>query len=88
MKAKLQGANLQVANLQGANLEGANLEEVNLEGANLEGANLKRAKLTGAKNFSIDQLSKVKTLYNIKLDNNILKTLMKTYPALFESPSD
>jgi len=40
--------------------------------ANLEGTNLK-----GAKNLTIDQLSKVKTLYNAKLDPELEEELRK-----------
>ncbi len=57
--------------------------EVSLEGANFQGANLK-----GAKNLTIDQLSKVKTLYDAKLDEELLIPLKEKYPALFEKPKD
>jgi len=102
-EANLEGTLLREANLEGANLEGANLIEANLErailmyanlkGANLEMANLKNANLEGAnlkgaKNLTIDQLSKVKTLYKAKLDEELEKTLREKYPALFEKPND
>jgi hypothetical protein len=35
---------------------------------------------------SIDQLSKVKTLYNATLDPELEKPLKEKYPALFEEP--
>uniref|UniRef100_UPI003741F970 pentapeptide repeat-containing protein n=1 Tax=Methanosarcina mazei TaxID=2209 RepID=UPI003741F970 len=63
---------------------GANLQEANLKGANLEGANLEGANLEGAQHLSLDQLSTVKTLRNAKLDNELLTTLKKKYPALFK----
>jgi uncharacterized protein YjbI with pentapeptide repeats len=86
--ANLQGANLEEANLKEANLEEASLEEANLQGANLQGANLQganlqEANLQEAHNLSIDQLSKVKTLYNAKLDEELLKLLKEKYPILF-----
>jgi uncharacterized protein YjbI with pentapeptide repeats len=68
-------------NLQGANLQGANLYGANLEGAYLVGTNLE-----GAQNLSLFQLSKVKTLYNAKLDEELLMLLKEEYPALFEEP--
>ena len=73
------------------NLKGVDLMEVNLEGANLQGANLSEADLSGAdlkqaKNLTIDQLSKVKTLYDAKLDEQYLIPLKEKYPALFEEP--
>ncbi len=63
-------------NLQGANLQGADLVEANLPGANLE----------GTQNLSLFQLSKVKTLYNAKLDEELLMLLKEEYPAFFEEP--
>jgi proteasome lid subunit RPN8/RPN11 len=92
----LVGANLEGADLVGANLIRANLEEANLKKANLRSANLKEADLKGAdfeganlkgvNELTIDQLSKVKTLYNAKLDNELLIPLKEKYPALFEKP--
>ena len=89
--ANLSEANLSVANLTGANLFIANLTGADLFGANFAGANLFGAILIGAKlgrtkNLTIDQLSKVKTLYNAGLDSDHLIPLKKNYPALFEKP--
>jgi len=80
-EADLEGTDLVGANLEGANLEGANLKKANLKGADFEGANLK-----GVNELTIDQLSKVKTLYNTKLDDKLLIPLKEKYPALFERP--
>jgi hypothetical protein len=44
--------------------------------------------ITGTKNLTIDQLSKVKTLYNAKLDKELEKPLREKYPDLFEKPKD
>ena len=79
--AFLVEADLEEANLTLANLEGANLEEANLKGADLEEANLK-----GAKNLTLNQLSKVKTLYNAKLDDELRIPLEKEHPELFKAP--
>jgi hypothetical protein len=54
------------------------LEEAKFEGANLE----------GAKNLTIDQLSKAKTLYDTKIDDQLLIPLKEKYPALFEKPNE
>ena len=67
-------------------LQGANLQGANLQGANLYGADLQEANLIGAHHLSLEQLSKVKTLYNAKLDEELLITLKEKYPALFEKP--
>jgi len=84
--ANLSWANLSEANLSWANLSWANLSWAYLEGANLEGANLKEANLKEAKNLTIDQLSKAKTLYNAKLNEKLLIPLKEKDPALFEEP--
>jgi uncharacterized protein YjbI with pentapeptide repeats len=92
----LFGANLERTDLIGANLARADLKEVNLKRANLRSANLKEtdlkgadfeeANLKGALNLSIEQLSEVKTLYNAKLDNELLIPLKEKYPTLFKEP--
>ena len=64
----------------GAILDGANLDGANLDGANLEGANL-----IGVFNLSIDQLSKVRTLFNAKLDEEVLIQLKEKFLSLFKS---
>ena len=61
-------------------------ERKDLRGANLQGANLQGADLKGTRNLSFGQLSKVKTLHDTKLDNELLLPLKKKYPALFEVP--
>jgi uncharacterized protein YjbI with pentapeptide repeats len=92
----LQGANLIGANLQGANFVKANLTKANLQGSNFRGSNLPGSSLQGAdfqwsnlyraKNLSLDQLSKVKTLHGVKLDEELLIALKEKYPALLEKP--
>jgi uncharacterized protein YjbI with pentapeptide repeats len=82
-QAYLRGSNFKKANLRKANLKGANLEMVDLEETNLQESNLK-----GVKGLTIDQLSKVKTLYNAELDDELLIPLKEKYPALFDKPED
>ncbi len=79
-------ADLNQADLAKANLSGANLKKANLSGADLAKANFSGADFKGARNLTIDQLSKVKTLYNAKLDDVLLIPLKEKYPALFEKP--
>jgi hypothetical protein len=38
--------------------------------------------------LSLDQLSKVKTLYDTKLDKKLLIPLKVKFPALFEEPNE
>lgn len=82
MDANLDRTCLKDVNLSGANLErvylgGAHFEGTNLEGANFEDANLEYAKLKEAKNLTVDQLSKVKTLYKAQLDPELEDELRK-----------
>jgi Uncharacterized low-complexity proteins len=86
--AFLVGANLKRAILGGTNLQLALLLRADFQGAKLDGADLTGANLEGAKNLTIDQLSKVKTLYNAKLDEELLIPLKEKYPTLFEKPKE
>ena len=101
--AKLQGAELAGADLKGADLTGADLERANLdladlEGANLKGANLKEANLTltnlrGVKCLNVEQLCKAKTLFETKLDEELMNRIKEflnqekeKYEHLFKKP--
>jgi len=84
--ANLTGAILYRTNLTGAFLYGANLTGAIFHGANLDMTNLEGANLKGAKDLTINQLSKVKTLYKAELDDELLIPLKEKYPALFEEP--
>jgi len=94
-KANLQGANLmetnlQEANLRGANLKGANLWKANLQGANLmethlQAANLEETNLQGVE-VELIQLSSVSTLYEAKLDESLLKEIVKNHSHLLREP--
>lgn len=87
-RAHIQGADLQEANLRNANLQEADLTNANLQEADLTDANLQEADLRGAQNISIDQLSKVESLYNTKIDYELFITLNEKYPTLFEKPEN
>jgi uncharacterized protein YjbI with pentapeptide repeats len=78
----LLGINLKKINLERINLERANFEKTNLTGANLKETNVEEANLRGALNLSIDQLSKVRALYNVKLDGEFLIQLKEKFPFL------
>jgi hypothetical protein len=54
--------------------------------ADLQGTNLAEADLIGVKNVSIDQLSKVKTLYQAKLDTDLMEQVKRCYPHLLDKP--
>ena len=87
----LIGANLKDSDLSESNLHGAKLIDSNLEGvdyryANLKDADLRYATLVGAKNLTIEQLSKVKTLYLANFNAELLEQIKKSYPHLLEEP--
>jgi len=88
LKSNLKGAYLQEANLKGADLFDTNLEGANLLNTNLNGAILWAANLQGSRNLEIKQISKVRTLYEAKLDLNIMKQIKKDFPHLLERPKD
>ncbi len=80
-------ANLEKAFLIKADFEGAFLMEANFNGsyvtdANFENANLYKADLRNAVGLTIEQLSKVKTLYLAKFDDELLKEIHLTIPGL------
>ena len=78
MHSYLNGADLINANLKGADLTFANLFNTYLRGANFEGANLKNVI-----DITIEQFSKVKTLYNAKLDSEFMEQVKEKYPHSF-----
>ena len=67
--------------LSGANLSGANLNVADLSDADLYGAVLREAE-----NLTIEQLSKVKSLYGVKLDAELMEQIKEKYPNLLKEP--
>ena len=88
LRANLGGANLGGAKLEGANLEGADLRGANLMGADFRGADLRGADLRGAINVTIEQLLKVTTLFEAKLDPELMEQIKEKYPHLLEVPKE
>lgn len=64
----------------------ANLQRAILVGANLRGGNLEGANLWGVHGLTIEQLSKVKSLYDAKLDPVLMAQVKEKYPYLLEEP--
>ena len=85
IKSNFEGAFLIKANFSNAFLMEANLCNSYLMGADFENASLYKADLRGAKGLSIEQLSKVKTLYLAKFDDEILEQIKANLPALADS---
>lgn len=87
-KAKLEYTNLRWVNFESSNLQGANLEKADLKGANLKETDLQGANLIGARNLSLDQLSKVKSIRGAKLDERLLTIIKEKYPSLLLKPKE
>ena len=84
--ATLRGATLRGADLSGAHLIGVDLSLANFRAVNLREANLRQADLRRAKNLTVEQFSKVRTLYLAKLNQELMKQIKNKYPYLLEKP--
>lgn len=82
IKADMENAFLIKTNFKNAFLMEANLRNCYLTGADFENASLYKADLRGAKGLSVDQLTKAKTLYLAKFDDDVLKQIKSTLPEL------
>jgi BTB/POZ domain-containing protein KCTD9 len=82
IKSQFENAFLIKANFNNAFLMEANLQNCYLMGADFENASLYKADLRGAKGLSVEQLSKVKTLYLAKFDDEILEQIKTNLPEL------
>jgi BTB/POZ domain-containing protein KCTD9 len=82
IKAYFENAFLIKANFCNAFLMEADLKNCYLMGADLENASLYKADLRGAKGLTVEQLSKVKTLYLAKFDDEILAQIKTNLPEL------
>jgi uncharacterized protein YjbI with pentapeptide repeats len=82
IKAQFDGAFLIKANFSNAYLMEASMCNCYLMGADFENASLYKADLRGAKGLTIEQLSKAKTLYLAKFDDEILEQIKTNIPDL------
>jgi len=82
IKARLENAFLIKTNFKNAFLMEANLKNCYLTGADFENASLYKADLRGAKGLTIEQLTKAKTLYLAKFDEEILEQVKANIPEL------
>jgi BTB/POZ domain-containing protein KCTD9 len=82
IKSQFENAFLIKANFSNAFLMEANLQNCYLMGADFENASLYKADLRGAKGLSVEQLSKVKTLYLARFDDEILEQIKTNLPEL------
>jgi uncharacterized protein YjbI with pentapeptide repeats len=85
IKAQFDNAFLIKANFNNAYLMEASLQNCYLMGADFENASLYKADLRGAKGLTVEQLSKAKTLYLAKFDDEILEQIKTSIPELVGS---
>ena len=85
IKANFEGAFLIKANFTNAYLMEANLKDSSLTEADFEDANLYKADLRGADGLNLEQLSKAKSLYLAKFDQELHNLLEKEVPDLIGS---
>ncbi len=85
IKANFQGAFLIKTNFKNAYLMESDLQNSYLMGADFENASLYKADLRGAKGLTIEQLTKAKTLYLAKFDDELLEQVKTVIPELVGS---
>jgi hypothetical protein len=85
IKSQFENAFLIKANFNNAFLMEANLQNCYLMGADFENASLYKADLRGAKGLTVEQLSRVKTLYLARFDEEILEQIKTNLPELVGS---
>ena len=85
IKAQFENAFLIKTSFKNAFLMEANLQHSYLMGAAFENASLYKADLRGAKGLTIEQLTKAKTLYLAKFDDEILEQVKANIPELVGS---
>ena len=82
IKAQFENAFLIKSNFKNAFLMEANMQNSYLMGADFENASLYKADLRGAKGLTIEQLTRAKTLYLARFDNEILEQIKFAIPEL------
>ncbi len=85
IKTQFEGAFLIKTNFRNAFLMEANLQNSYLMGADFENASLYKADLRGAKGLTLEQLSRAKTLYLAKFDDELLEQVKTQIPELVGS---
>jgi uncharacterized protein YjbI with pentapeptide repeats len=82
----IENASFCKSDLRGGNFRRSNLQYSDFKGADLENAWFDEADLRNVKNLTVHQISKVKTLYKTKMDNEFQNEIKRLFPKLFEKP--
>ena len=82
IKSQFENSFLIKTNFKNAFLMEANLSGSYLMGADFENASLYKADLRGVKGLTVEQLTRAKTLYLAKFDDEILEQIKLTLPEL------
>lgn len=85
IKTQFENSFLIKANFTNAYLMEANLQNSYLMGADFENASLYKADFRGSKGLTIEQLSKAKTLYLAKFDDDLQAQVKELMPELAEA---
>jgi len=85
IKAQFENAFLIKTSFKNAFLMEANLRNSYLMGADFENASLYKADLRGAKGLTIEQLTKAKTLYLARFDDDLMAQVKASIPELVGS---
>jgi len=85
IKTQFENAFLIKANFTNSYLMEANLQNCYLMGADFENASLYKADFRGAKGLTIEQLTKAKTLYLAKFDDDLQEQIKQIAPELVEA---
>ena len=86
LKANLRKARLWNSDLSGAGMSDADLREAEMNGTIVEGASLYGTDLRGARDLTFEQLSKARTLFRAKLDQELFDQIKEKRPILLKDP--
>jgi hypothetical protein len=91
-RADMRSIKMQGADCQGANFEGALVKNANLRNADLSEANLKNtyfvcADLRGVKGLTLDNIRLAATVYNCKMDPELVSLITQYCPSKYHDVS-
>ncbi len=88
VRSDFRASDLRMARLNLADMRDAKFQGADLDSATFFETDLGRANLYGVKNLTAEQLSTARSLYEAKLDSELMEQVKKKRPELFEKPPD